>query len=496
MMELTQLLHALYSPLALPHGSWLIVWSSELGILYMSPSLIAALGPSEVPWLHRPIDALLVEPRSAAPLWRHELLPAPSATHHPLSLLGHELTITLLTAPPDVAEQAHMVQSQKMASLGLLAGGVAHDFKNLLIGIIANAQFARDALAQDPAQSSLTDALNDVLLAGRRAGDLIQQMLTYAGRTSSPTAEPISLNALADESLVLLRPSLPPRLSLIRELDAVAPVVLGDGAQLSQLILNLLINAAEAIGDQRGVLTLRSGTTTLDAAALAHATIGAERPRPGAYAFIEIEDNGVGIAPERLPRVFTPFFSDKPNGRGLGLAVVHAAVRAHGGVLFVESTPGHGTRIRACLPAHQAEPLHRPPTPSDTFEALPPAARRRHVVVVDDEPVVRSLAQRIFERYQIPLLLCSSGAELLELLDAHHEQIALVLLDYNMPGMSGIDALDALRPRFPDLPVFLSSGFEIAHMPSIDEAPHTRFISKPYTPSSLMRQLKPILEAE
>jgi CheY-like chemotaxis protein len=386
-----------------------------------------------------------------------------------------------------------MLQTQKMESLGLLAGGVAHDFKNLLIGIIANAQFVRDALRGDPRNASLTEALDDVLLAGRRAGDLVHQMLTYAGRSSTPD-EQVALAALAEEAVVLLRASLQPRVSLTRDLPPTLPPICGDSSQLSQLILNLLINASEALGEQGGQLWLRAGECELDAAQLLLAAAGHEAPQPGPYAYVEVEDRGVGISPEQLPRIFDPFYTSKVNGRGLGLAVVLGAVRAHRGVLFVDSEVGRGTRIRAAIPALPAALATTLDAPSDVFDALPAAPRRRYVVVVDDEPVVRSLTQRIFDRYQIPAIICESGPEFLDLLERRPDEIALVLLDFSMPGMSGLDVLAILRTRHPDLPVFLSSGFEQHLMTGIDDDPHTSFISKPYTPVGLMRQLRPALE--
>jgi two-component system, cell cycle sensor histidine kinase and response regulator CckA len=499
-MELQTLLYDLYNPIALGANVWIVIWADDT-IVYISPMLATLTGRAAEAWLGQPVEALLRPPASATSevIWRLAL-PAATVTIAPLSLLGKELALATFS-PHDRAEvdpdlqralEVRMLQSQKMESLGLLAGGIAHDFKNLLIGVIANAQFARDALRHDPKQRAVIDALGDVLLAGHRADELVHQMLTYAAR-SSDNATPQAMNPLADEVLALLRSVLQSKVTIHKELAADLPPVLGDSAQLSQLILNLLLNASEA-HEGHGNLWLRTGSCVLDAAGLGGAIAGAAEPIPGLYAFVEVEDDGVGIAPEQLSRVFDPFYTNKANGRGLGLSVVLTAARVQGGVIFLDSAPGRGTRIRVALPALSQAVLPSRAIKSDVFEGLPPTARRRHVVVVDDEPVVRSLAQRIFDRYKLPVFICSSGPEFLDLLAAHHEQIALVLLDFSMPGMSGLEVLAALRPEHPDLPVFLSSGFESAFMSQIEDDPNTSFISKPYTPTGLMRQLQPVLE--
>ncbi len=373
-----------------------------------------------------------------------------------------------------------LLEAQKLESLGLLAGGVAHDFNNLLTVIQGNAGIIRD-LGPDAAATS--DCLRNIEETCQRASDLVRQMLAYTGR-GRVHVEVASLNQVVQDITQLLAVSIPKSVELRFELATDAPLVEADVAQLQQVVMNLVTNAAEAVGEQLGVISLRTGMARLDerSAARLHAS---EPCPPGRYAYLEVEDTGCGMDAETLARIFDPFFTTKFTGRGLGLAAMQGIVRGHGGGVEVRSSPGAGTLFRVYLPAlPEGTPLPGP-LPPPGLEA--PCLGEGLVLVVDDEPGIRDLARHALERAGFRTLAASEGQQAVELFRRQPEEIRLVLLDLTMPRMGGEAALREMRALRPDLPVILWSGYGQREDPGDPSVP---FLRKPFRTAELMELVR------
>ncbi len=381
-----------------------------------------------------------------------------------------------------------VLQAQKLESLGVLAGGIAHDFNNLLTAILGNADLVSANLSPDhPALPFLTD----IELATRRAADLCREMLAYSGKGRF-VIQPVSLNVLMSEMGQLLSVSTSKKATLTRIFAADLPSVMADATQIRQVVMNLITNASEAIGDSEGTITLRTGAVWCDRDYFADAIGDSERHVPGQYAFLEVTDTGVGMEAETLERIFDPFFSTKFAGRGLGLAAVLGIVRGHKGALKVSSQPGKGTTFRVLLPAHAAA--------VEPSEARPVSARdfRGHglVLVADDEAAVRTLARNILERAGFRVMTAVDGQEALELYRQHGRDIRLVVLDLTMPHLDGQACFLAMRELRPEAKIVMTSGYSehevVAHFVGKGLA---GFVQKPYDADLLLGKIRDILHA-
>ena len=350
-----------------------------------------------------------------------------------------------------LAMERRLLAAQKLESLGVLAGGIAHDFNNILTAVLGNATLARHAAA---AGRPIDRSLEQIEHAARRAADLCQQMLAYAGKGQIVTAH-VDLSALVRDTSALIEVSISKNTRLELDLADGLPPVLGDETQLRQIVMNLVINAADAIGTNPGRIAIRTYAREADAALLRSALGHPELPA-GTYAGLEVTDNGCGMTPETLARIFEPFFTTKFSGRGLGLSAVLGIVQSHHGALYVESTPGVGSTFRLLLPAKEgakARPIAN--EASDTA-----AVRLRGtVLIIDDEPGVRDIAAMVMETHGATVLRAASGEEALAILRDPAGAVSLVLLDMTMPGMGGEEALRRLREIHPRLPVILMSGY-------------------------------------
>jgi len=377
----------------------------------------------------------------------------------------------------------------KLESLGVLAGGIAHDFNNLLTGILGNASLAQDMVSHDP---QLTTLLGDVVRASERAAELTQQLLAYAGKGRF-TIETVDVSAMVNEVHPLIEASVGKRARVQLEL---APhcYVSADPSQLQQIVMNLIINGAEAIPEGRlGTVAVRTREMPIDEGWLrSHRVFGAEQLAPGPHVCLEVQDDGAGMERATLDRIFDPFFTTKFTGRGLGLAAVLGIVRGHHGALAVESEPGRGTTFRIFLP-------HAGVAPRAKGQGSAPALAKsdRYVLVVDDEEVVRRTARAGLENYGYRVLLASSGQEAVSLLERHDAGIGLVVLDLTMPGMDGAATFRALRKVRPDLTVILSSGYDESDVASRFHGERfAGFIKKPYTAAALAHKVSVVaLEA-
>jgi two-component system cell cycle sensor histidine kinase/response regulator CckA len=382
--------------------------------------------------------------------------------------------------------ERQMEQVQRVESLGVLAGGIAHDFNNLLAAILANVS----VLQAEPAGSAKMAAyLTDVESAARAAANLCQQLLAYAGRAPFST-ELLDLSGLVRDETPLLHLCLSRELDLDLHLGEALPPVRGDAGRLRQVVLNLVVNAAEAVGEGGGRITVTTGALHAGPQRLTAALFG-EALAEGTYLFLEVKDDGCGMDPDTQRRIFEPFFTSKFTGRGLGLAVVHGIVRQLGGAIELESAPGRGTCFRVLLPAVEAEkaPAARSQLPRDDW------AGGGLVLVVDDEPAVRRAAARLLRRLGFEALEAGSGAQAIELYRRRGGEVRAVLLDLTMPQLDGCETLRLLRRIDPEACVVVASGYAEGEVKArFGEDQPDGFVPKPFDLDALRDQLRAALD--
>jgi two-component system cell cycle sensor histidine kinase/response regulator CckA len=396
-----------------------------------------------------------------------------------------ETTRNLAALEERARVQEKLLQVQKTESLGLLAGGIAHDFNNLLTAIMGSASVAALKLPESSPARAPIDAL---VVAARRAADLTQQLLAYSGKGRFQIRL-VDLSAQIQEIVTLLEAGAPKHVQLRLALAAGLPAVECDIAQLQQVAMNLVLNAAEAIEGDRGTVLIATGRQTIDATYPAEASLG-EAPTPGDYVFLEVQDDGSGMDEATQARIFDPFFTTKTTGRGLGLAAVLGIVRSHRGVLRVYSTVGRGTTFKVLFPAQTAPAEITPSAPAA------PSASTGTVLIVDDENFLRSAARSILEHFGFSVLEAANGEIALELYASAHGTIDAVLLDMTMPGLSGEETFRRLRAVRPDVTVILSSGYnEIEATRRFTSKGLAGFLQKPYTASQLGEYVTQVLAA-
>ena len=355
--------------------------------------------------------------------------------------------------------EAQLRESHKMQAMGTLAGGIAHDFNNILSAILGNVELAKgDALAQDP-QSPILESLREIEKAGRRARDLVRQILTFS-RNEPLQRGAVRMAEVMHDTERLLRVTLPPTIDLQVQAPAHLPPVLADVTQIEQALLNLCTNAVHAIGDARGSVLMQANLVQLEQRQCERLGLPA-----GAYVALDVRDSGPGMDAATLSRIFEPFFTTKPvgQGTGLGLPVVHGVMRSHGGGIDVHSRPGEGACFTLYFPvASEAEQARTLPTPASAAPVLasPPAsARQHHVMYVDDDQALVFLVKRLLGRRGYQVSGFTDPHEATAALQADPQRYDLLVTDYNMPGYSGVDLLHAARAIRADLPVALASGY-------------------------------------
>jgi signal transduction histidine kinase/CheY-like chemotaxis protein len=407
-------------------------------------------------------------------------------THDLLKVCGARAAAELERGAHEEARrrlEAQVWHTQKLESIGVLAGGVAHDFNNLLVGVLGNA--AR-ALNEVPPDSPARATLQKIETAGRRAAELTNQLLAYSGRGRF-TIEPVDLSALVDEMIDLIFASVSRKAEVRRELAKELPPIEGDATQLRQVVMNLLTNASDAIGDGAGQVIVRTGVRrfTRDELARGHA----DRDLPeGEYVFVEVADTGCGMTDATLERIFEPFFSTKFAGRGLGLAAVLGIIRGHRGAILVDTTPGRGSTFVVALPRAELAPVTRSPRPPA------PGAGQGTILVVDDEHVVRDLVRATLVESGYTVLTAVDGQDALEVFAAHGPEVRAVLLDVTMPRLGGLEVLGELRRQRPGLPVVLTSGYTLAAELG-EPGRGVPFLPKPFTPAELLHAIAGVLAA-
>ncbi|GAB6083317.1 hypothetical protein JCM30471_22310 [Desulfuromonas carbonis] len=345
--------------------------------------------------------------------------------------------------------EEQMLHVQKLESLGVLAGGIAHDFNNILMTVIGNADLA---LMRLPAESPAVNNLKQIGEAAGKAADLAGQMLAYSGRGKF-VIESIDLNRLIETMMHMLEVSITKKAVLRFDFSQQLPAVEGDATQLRQVIMNLVINASEAIGERSGVIAISTGAMDCDHSYLRDTWLD-EGLAAGLYVFFEIADTGCGMDQETIQRIFDPFFSTKFTGRGLGMAAVLGIVRGHKGAIKVYSEPGQGTTFKVLLPACALPPeTGQEDTPVEEWQGS------GQVLLVDDEETVRAVGKMMLQELGYEVITAADGREALELFKAHREEIVLVLMDLTMPHMGGEDAFRELRRLDPQLKVIITSGY-------------------------------------
>jgi PAS domain S-box-containing protein len=368
------------------------------------------------------------------------------------------------------ASEAGARHVQKLESIGVLAGGIAHDFNNLLHVVLGNADLAR---LQLDAAAPAREYLDEVIRATQRAGELTQQLLAYSGRGAIEIRH-LNLSDEVREMATLLRTAISKQATLVWELTPGLPAVTADPTQVRQVVMNLITNASDALGDAAGTITLRTGID-------------------GELVFLEVSDTGVGMDTGTLQRIFDPFFSTKFTGRGLGLAAVMGIVESHHGHIRLRSAPGEGTTFRILFPAVL-----------DSADVGPPRVTATQwrgqgtVLVVEDEEGVREVVRRMLERLGFQVITAEDGIAALERLQAHQGAIAAVLLDLSMPRMTGQEALHEIRRLRPDVPVVLMSGYteqEVASKLLDSVGGATGFLQKPFLPEDLTSVLREVSQA-
>ncbi|MBS0506972.1 MAG: response regulator [Proteobacteria bacterium] len=353
------------------------------------------------------------------------------------------------------ALEAQLRESHKMQAVGTMAGGIAHDFNNILHAILGNVELAKADCAPG---STVYESLLEIDKAGRRARDLVRQILTFS-RNEAPKRAAVSLAEVAHDTERLLRVTLPPEIELNLHLPPDLPPVLADATQVEQALLNLCTNAVHAIGNARGQIQVDAALVQPDQRLRDNLGLTADE-----YVALRVQDNGPGMDDATLPRIFEPFFTTKPvgQGTGLGLAVVHGVMRTHGGAIDVHSAPGRGSSFTLYFPTADsgAAPAASAPAPAQSTQTAPPADRRqRHVMYVDDDEALVFLVRRLLRRRGYEVSGFTDPHEATDALRAAPGRYDLLVTDYNMPGYSGLDLVRAARAIRPDLPVALASGY-------------------------------------
>jgi PAS domain S-box-containing protein len=376
-------------------------------------------------------------------------------------------------------------QAQKLESLGVLAGGVAHDFNNLLTGILGNANLAR---IESPPGSPAAPYLDQIEQICLRAAELCKQMLAYAGK-GRLAVEPVDVNRVVADMMQLLQASISRTAVLRLALAPRLPAVRGDASQLRQVVMNLVVNASEALGEAGGLIELATEFMHID-----RDVVRAAAPQPeladGDYVVLEVRDDGPGMTDEVKAKIFDPFFTTKFTGRGLGLAAVQGIVHGHGGAVVVQSEPGRGSSFRVFLPCAEA-PGEAPAAGAQTNGAW---RGEGTVLIADDEEAVRLIAARMMEALGFRVVQASGGVEAVERFRAQADSFRLVLIDLTMPGQAGDQVVEQLRQIRPDVRVLLMSGCAESEATAAPAGPAgVTFLQKPFQLGTLLTKVREAL---
>jgi PAS domain S-box-containing protein len=386
--------------------------------------------------------------------------------------------------------EQQFLHAQKLESLGIMAGGIAHDFNNLLQSLLGNMELATRSLAPD------TTPHRHIIRAtesGKAAAQLTSLMLAYVGK-GVLTKRELDLNSLVSVNINMLKATISSAVSLEHFLAQDSLNILVDEAQIQQVIMNLLTNAAESIEEKQGIIKLTTGAQDYDQADL-EASLLDRKPEPGRYVFLEISDNGCGMSEETLKRLFDPFFTTKFTGRGLGMSAVMGIMKSHNGALIVKSELGRGTTFRALFPASDDQQLSKIIL-SDKRSTVTDKTLSGVALVVDDDRNVLRTSKKMMELCGFTVITACDGIEAVSQFKEHSEEINIVLMDLTMPNMDGIAAMNEIYRIRHNVKLILSSGFNKDELSDriTGQAP-SGFIRKPYSLAVLETELHRVMVA-
>jgi PAS domain S-box-containing protein len=381
--------------------------------------------------------------------------------------------------------QEMLQHSEKLKGIGLLAGGVAHDFNNLLTGILANT-----TLALEYAPASIAGYLRDVVLASERAADLTRQLLAYAGKGRCVIGT-TDVPELVRDLIPLIRAGIPRNVKIVLDFEPGVEPVEADATQLCQVVMNLVINGAESVGEAPGTVCVRVRSEHLEGADISRRYYAADKVESGRFVVIEVSDTGAGMDEATQLRIFDPFFTTKFMGRGLGLAGALGIVRQHGGGIRVQSAPGRGATFEVAIPASIVRPEDTPKVAVSS--ELPMSGA---ILVVDDSDIVRGVIRGVLEKFGYQVVLAEDGKQCVELFSARPEAFSVVLLDLTMPVMNGEEALGHLLRLNPNTKVLIISGYnENDAMRKFGDFKIAGFLQKPFRAGRLIQKILEILNA-
>jgi PAS domain S-box-containing protein len=380
--------------------------------------------------------------------------------------------------------EARLRHSQKLESLGVLAGGIAHDFNNLLTPILGYVeQGLRDLDAGSPVRASLERVKSGAL----RAAELTNQLLIHAGE-SHFVMQALDLSGLVREMASLLETATSRGAEVRYDFASDLPVILGDATQVRQVIMNLITNASEAIGNRPGTITVRTGTMCVGREYLSR-TLSGMRVQDGIYVYLEVADDGCGMDEKTIERMFDPFFSTKFTGRGLGLSTLLGIVDGHRGAIRVDSAPGRGTTIRVLFPATEGAQ-----DDAAVCRAEHEGRFEGTVLIIEDDPEVRGVTAWMLESGGFSVLTAEDGCQGVDVFRRNADRISLVLVDLSLPRMCGEEVLREIRRIRPHIPALVVSGYGEKHLAdrSAGDA-MTDFIPKPYERGVLLEKIRQVL---
>ena len=378
-------------------------------------------------------------------------------------------------------------QAQKLEGLGVMAGGIAHDFNNFLTPILGEAGLALEDLPDD---SLAHPRLEKIQAAARRAALLTSQMLAYAGKKTLAMS-PIHLSTLVEEMAQLMASGVARTVYIDEELPADLPLIEGDPAQLTQVVMNLITNAAEAVIEDEGAISIRTGTIDSSELDPRKLVLGDANLEPGTYVFLEVRDTGAGMSPATQARIFDPFFTTKFAGRGLGLAAVLGIVRGHRGAIEIDSGPTRGTSFRIFFPITDKHTEDDAVSVEKTLDW----EGKGTVLIVDDDEAILELARETLQRCGLEAITAVDGRSGIDAFAKNPGSIDAVLLDRTMPGLSGEEVVAELRKLRPDVRIVLASGYS-EERASVDFQSDdlAGFLQKPFIPEDLVTRIREALE--
>jgi PAS domain S-box-containing protein len=380
--------------------------------------------------------------------------------------------------------ELQLQHAQKLESLGVLAGGIAHDFNNILT-VITGSCFLMQMDGADAKKNILT-----IEKATERAAALCRQMLAYAGKAPIVHTQ-VNMGEVLDDMIDLLKTTIPKTTEINFDKASTIPFIKGDSSQLSQIVLNIVINASEAIGDVQGEIRISLSTTEIKAEQIVIDYLGNTIP-VGSYVRLEISDNGSGMDDEIKRRIFEPFYTTKFTGRGLGMSAILGIIKGHQGALQLESQLGQGTTFKVFLPAQSDKSISNRsslPTPHTAWQGS------GTILLVEDEEQILLVAKLMLEKLGHTVIEASNGREALDMFQKHIDDIVLVVTDIGMPIMDGYQLFSELKKLNPNLPIIIASGFGntvvTSHIPRKDIA---ALINKPYDFDRIRDVMKNVMD--